>query len=166
MQVAMVAGDHAQAAQAVAKLAGIDRVFAQVPPEGKPITSSRSKGKAGASPWSATASTTRAGQANLGIAIGSGTDVAIAAAAVTLLGGDLRALPRVFEITRVAHKVIRQNLLWSMIYNVICIPIAAGALYPINGFLLNPMLASAAMSLSSVSVVMNSLRLRRAIKPS
>jgi Cu+-exporting ATPase len=100
-------------------------------------------------------------QADLGIAIGTGTDVAIAAADITLLRNDLTLLPAALGLSRATLRIIRQNLFWAFFYNLICIPLAAGILYPATGYLLSPMLASAAMSLSSVSVVSNSLRLRK-----
>jgi len=100
-------------------------------------------------------------QADVGLAVGSGTDVAIDAADITLIRADLRLVPRAIELSRATMRTIRQNLLWAFIYNVIGIPVAAGALFPYTGWLLSPILASAAMALSSVSVVLNSLRLRR-----
>jgi Cu+-exporting ATPase len=100
-------------------------------------------------------------QADVGFAIGSGTDVALEASDVTLVGGDPATVATALEISRRTMRVIRQNLFWAFIYNVIGIPIAAGVLYPVSGVLLSPVIASAAMAFSSVSVVSNSLRLRR-----
>jgi len=99
-------------------------------------------------------------QANLSIAMGKGSDIAIEVADMTLVSGDLRQLHKALQLSKQTVRTIKQNLFWAFIYNVIGIPLAAGVLYPINGFLLNPMLAGAAMALSSVSVVGNSLRLK------
>jgi Cu+-exporting ATPase len=99
-------------------------------------------------------------QADVGIAIGSGTDIAIHAADMTLLKGDLRRVVTAIALSRATIRNVKQNLFWAFVYNAIGIPVAAGALYPLTGWLLSPILASAAMSLSSVSVVTNSLRLR------
>jgi Cu+-exporting ATPase len=99
--------------------------------------------------------------ADLGVALGSGTDIAAAAADVTLLRGGIAALPTALSLARATLHTIRRNLVAAFAYNVVCIPIAAGALYPATGWLLSPVLASAAMSLSSVSVLLSSLRLRR-----
>ena len=100
-------------------------------------------------------------QADVGIAIGTGTDIAIEAADITLLHGDLRRVVTAISLSRATIRNVKQNLFWAFVYNVIGIPIAAGLLYPVTGWLLSPVLASAAMSLSSVSVLGNSLRLRR-----
>jgi Cu+-exporting ATPase len=101
-------------------------------------------------------------QADVGIAIGSGTDIAIEASDVTLMRGDLGGVADAIALSRRTMRTMKQNLFWAFIYNVVGIPVAAGALYPVFGLLLSPILASAAMALSSVSVVANSLRLRRA----
>lgn len=103
-------------------------------------------------------------QADIGIAIATGTDVAIEASDITLLKGDLRGVVNGIALSRSTMRTIKQNLFWTFIYNVLGIPVAAGVLYPFTGWLLSPIIASAAMSLSSVSVVANSLRLRR-LKP-
>ncbi|BDT59122.1 hypothetical protein MasN3_26160 [Massilia varians] len=100
-------------------------------------------------------------QADIGIAIGTGTDVAIEASDITLLKGDLRGVVNGIALSRSTMRTIKQNLFWAFIYNVLGIPVAAGVLYPFTGWLLSPIISSAAMSLSSVSVVANSLRLRR-----
>ncbi|WP_437674810.1 HAD-IC family P-type ATPase [Sorangium sp. So ce131] len=99
--------------------------------------------------------------AHVGIAVASGADIAVAAADVALLRGGIAALPTALGLARATLRTIRQNLFWAFIYNVVGIPVAAGALYPLTGWLLSPVLASAAMSLSSVSVLLSSLRLRR-----
>jgi len=101
-------------------------------------------------------------QADVGIAMGTGTDVAMETAGITLVQGDLRAIAKAIRLSRATMSNIRQNLFFAFIYNVIGVPVAAGVLYPLIGLMLNPMIASAAMSLSSVSVVTNALRLRRA----
>ena len=98
--------------------------------------------------------------ANLSIAMGKGSDIAIDVAKITLISSDLRQVSKALRLSRATVKTIRQNLFWAFIYNLIGIPLAAGILYPFNGFLLNPMIAGAAMALSSVSVVSNSLRLK------
>jgi Cu2+-exporting ATPase len=99
-------------------------------------------------------------QADVSIAMGQGTDIAMDVAKITLITSDLQSIPKALNLSTKTVRGIRQNLFWAFIYNIIGIPLAAGVLYPVNGFLLNPMIAGAAMALSSVSVVSNSLRLR------
>jgi P-type Cu+ transporter len=163
LDVVMVSGDRSATARAVAAELGIDRVFAEVKPEGKArvVAEERARGRVVAMVGDGVNDAPALAGADVGIAIGSGTDIAIAAADVALLRSGVTALPAVFGLGRAALRTIRQNLFWAFVYNVVGIPIAAGLLYPLTGWLLSPVLASAAMSLSSVSVLSNSLRLRR-----
>ena len=163
LDVALVSGDNRRTALAVAREAGIDRVVAEVLPEGKvaEIRRLQGSGKVVAMVGDGINDAPALAAADVGIAMGSGTDIAAEAGDVVLMRADLRTVTDAIELSRRATRIMRQNLFWAFIYNVIGIPIAAGVLYPGFGILLSPMLASAAMALSSVSVVSNSLRLRR-----
>jgi Cu+-exporting ATPase len=162
LKLQMITGDALATAQRVAKDLGIDEVAAEVSPKEKLLHVYQARGKdrhvafAGDGINDAPA----LAAADVGIAMGTGTEVAIQSASVTLLKGDLRALHHAFALSRATMKVIRQNLWFAFLYNGLGIPLAAGLLYPLTGWLLNPMIASVAMSLSSVSVILNSLRLR------
>ncbi|WNM63529.1 heavy metal translocating P-type ATPase [Candidatus Nitrospira neomarina] len=161
-QVAMLTGDHQQTAEAVARMAGITRVVAGTLPEGKvaEITRLQEKGEVVAMVGDGMNDAPALAQADIGIAMGAGSDIAIEAGDITLMRNDLRAVGSAIELARQTMKTMKQNLFWAFIYNVVGIPVAAGILYPIWGMMLSPILASAAMAFSSVSVVTNSLRLR------
>ena len=163
LRVVMLTGDTERTAQAIARGAGIDDTIAQVRPDEKAavIEQLQREGRVIAMVGDGINDAPALAQADLGIAMGTGTDVAMETADVTLIRGDIRGVLRAIELSRATLRTIKQNLFWAFIYNVIGIPVAAGVLYPINGMLLDPMVASAAMALSSVSVVTNSLRLRR-----
>ena len=164
IEVVMLTGDSRLTANAVAKEIGIDRVEAEVQPERKNevIRSLQAQGKIVAMAGDGINDAPALAQAHIGIAMGTGTDVAMESAGVTLVKGDLRGIVRAHKLSQVTMKNIRQNLFFAFFYNVLGVPVAAGVLYPFFGILLSPMLASLAMSLSSVSVIANALRLRRA----
>ncbi|MBP9105936.1 MAG: copper-translocating P-type ATPase, partial [Gemmatimonadaceae bacterium] len=162
IEVALVTGDRAGTAQAVAAELGIARVFAEVRPEAKAriVAEERARGRTVAMVGDGINDAPALAGAHVGIAIGTGTDIAVAAADIALLRGGIASLPHALDLARATLRTIRQNLFWVFVYNVVGIPLAAGALYPATGWLLSPLFASAAMSLSSVSVLTNSLRLR------
>jgi Cu2+-exporting ATPase len=162
IDVYMLTGDHEATAKAVAKEAGIKHYKASVLPDQKAafVKQLQSEGKVVAMVGDGINDSTALAQADVSIAMGKGSDIAMDVAKMTILSSDLTRIPEAIRLSKATVNTIRQNLFWAFIYNLIGIPIAAGILYPINGFLLNPMLAGAAMAMSSVSVVSNSLRLR------
>ncbi|HEX7421178.1 MAG TPA: heavy metal translocating P-type ATPase, partial [Thermoanaerobaculia bacterium] len=164
VRIVMVTGDSATTANAVAKKLGIDEVIAEVLPDVKAeiVKKLQAQGHIVAMAGDGINDAPALAQANVGIAMGTGTDIAIESAAVTLVKGDLRGIVRARRLSSATIRNIRQNLFFAFIYNSVGVPIAAGALYPLFGILLSPMIAAAAMSFSSVSVIANALRLRRA----
>ncbi|MBX9622644.1 MAG: heavy metal translocating P-type ATPase [Gemmataceae bacterium] len=163
IDVVLLTGDTEKTAQAVARSVGIDRVVAGVLPDGKVAEVKRlqAAGFVVAMVGDGVNDAPALAQADIGIAVGSGTDVAIDASDVTLMRGDLRSVPTAIALSKKTMRVMKQNLFWAFAYNVVGVPVAAGVLYPVLGVLLSPILASAAMAVSSTCVVANSLRLRR-----
>jgi Cu+-exporting ATPase len=164
VDVLLVTGDRRPAAELVAKTAGIERVVAEVMPEQKveEIRALQQVGRVVAMVGDGINDAPALAQADVGMSMPKGTDIAIEASDIALMRSDLRGVPTAISLSRRTMATMRQNLFWAFIYNVIGIPIAAGVLYPVTGLMLSPIIASAAMALSSVSVVANSLRLRRA----
>ncbi|CZT37778.1 heavy metal translocating P-type ATPase [Rhizobium sp. 9140] len=163
LKVAMITGDNSRTAQAIARQLGIDEVVAEVLPEGKvkAVGKLREGGRKVAFIGDGINDAPALSEADIGLAVGTGTDIAIESADVVLMSGDLNGVPRAIAISKATIRNIRQNLFWAFGYNVSLVPVAAGVLYPLNGTLLSPILAAAAMGLSSVFVLANALRLRR-----
>jgi len=163
LRIVMLTGDNRVTAEAVARRLGIDEVIAEVLPEQKSefVARLQSEGRVVAMAGDGVNDAPALARAHVGIAMGAGTDVAMESAGVTLVQGDLRGIVRAIKLSRATMRNIRQNLFFAFVYNALGVPIAAGALYPFIGLLLNPMIASAAMTFSSVSVITNALRLRK-----
>jgi Cu+-exporting ATPase len=163
IRVVMLTGDSRTTAEAVARALGIDEVEAEVLPEQKSVVVKRlqAEGRVVAMAGDGINDAPALAQAQVGIAMGTGTDVAMESAGVTLVKGDLRGIVRARRLSQATMRNIRQNLFFAFVYNALGVPIAAGVLYPVFGLLLSPMIASAAMTFSSVSVIANALRLRK-----
>jgi Cu+-exporting ATPase len=168
IDVAILSGDRAAVVDAIAKDLGVLRAIAEVRPEDKAriVTEERARGHVVAMVGDGINDAPALATADVGVTVARAADVAAAASDIALVSGSIEALPTALALARATLRTIRQNLFWAFVYNVVGIPIAAGALYPFFGYALSPVLASAAMSLSSVSVLLNSLRLRKAGRPS
>ena len=163
LDVYMLSGDNADRAGKVAAKVGIDNVISGVLPDSKHehITALQNVGRKVAMAGDGINDSPALAVADLSIAMGNGTDIAMNASMATIVNSDLKKIPQLIKVSKRTSKIIKENLFWAFFYNILAVPIAAGILYPINGFLLNPMIAAACMALSSVCVVTNSLRLRR-----
>jgi Cu+-exporting ATPase len=163
IQLVMLTGDNRRTADAVARQLGLDAVEAEIEPAGKVahVKKLRAEGKHVAMAGDGINDAPALSEAEIGIAMGTGTDVAMQSAGITLIRGDLRGIAKAIRLSRATMRNIRQNLFFAFLYNALGIPVAAGVLYPFFGLLLSPIIAGAAMSLSSVSVVGNALRLRK-----
>jgi Cu+-exporting ATPase len=163
IRIVMLTGDNRVTAEAVAKELGIDEIFAEVQPHDKRAHVQRLQeaGRFVAMAGDGINDAPALAQAQVGIAMGTGTDIAMESADVTLVQGDLRGIVRARRLSRATMGNIKQNLFFAFVYNSLGVPIAAGVLYPVSGLLLSPMIAAAAMSFSSVSVISNALRLRK-----
>lgn len=162
IEVYMLTGDNEATAKAIAAQTGISSYRAEVTPAQKAdfIKELQQQGKIVAMAGDGINDSAALALADVGIAMGKGSDIAMDVAGMTLISSDLKKIPEALRLSKQTVATIRQNLFWAFIYNIIGIPVAAGILYPVNGFLLNPMIAGAAMALSSISVVSNSLRLK------
>src|SRR5690606_11757708 len=162
IELVMLTGDNEVTAAAVAEATGIRGFVSEVLPDQKAahVAQLQAQGRKVAMVGDGINDSAALAQADVSIAMGTGSDLAMDVATMTIVGADLRKIPEAIRLSGDTVRTIRQNLFWAFIYNVIGIPIAAGVLYPVNGFMLNPMIAGAAMALSSVSVVTNSLRLK------
>ena len=163
IEVCMLTGDNEATAREIARKAGILHYKAGVLPQDKAafISDLQKNGRKVAMVGDGINDSAALAQADLSIAMGGGSDIAMDVAKMTIISSDLTKIPEALKLSRLTVRTIRQNLFWAFIYNIIGVPVAAGVLYPVNGFLLNPMIAGAAMAFSSVSVVTNSLRLKR-----